>query len=622
MADRAGSVRRHWLVRGVALLAVGGAVALVALSRLRDGAPQPRPDPPTETESFPLTPVAASPYLNTGPAAHYLGSQACRPCHPAAHDSFHATDMGRSMADAVPGREPPDATFDHPASQRRYQVFRKDGQVWHRELLLTGGPEEVVLCEYPLKYVVGSGRHSRTYAAEADGFLVESPLTWYASRQAWRMSPGYDDARQPGFQRGVGANCLACHAGQSEAVEGSWHRIHVTEAAVGCERCHGPGSLHVERHTPRPGVPPPAPEGIDHTIVNPANLTRELAEAVCQQCHLRPAALVPARGRKPEDFRPGLPLEDFLHAYSLDAADAAMSVVGHVEQMHLSRCYQASGTLTCVTCHDAHAEPRKEERASYYNAACLGCHRRDACKVSPALRAHDSPGNDCVQCHMPTAPTDIPHLAFTHHRIGVHDRTGPAPAGGGTLRPFGDLSRLSAIDRGRSLGLAYFEAADRARDAGSRARYQERALGLLSDARAEGLRDGLVDASLARLHHESRLGDALSFAESALAHPDLAPQDRCNALYILAEGRAREGRHAEAITVLRQLTRLRRFPVDWLLLADEEGAVGNGTGSVAALETATRIDPRLWKTHQKLADYYQRQGDEKRAAWHRQRAVP
>jgi hypothetical protein len=32
--------------------------------------------------------------------------------------------------------------------------------------------------EVQLKYLVGSGRHSRTYLAELDGFLTESPLTW------------------------------------------------------------------------------------------------------------------------------------------------------------------------------------------------------------------------------------------------------------------------------------------------------------------------------------------------------------------------------------------------------------------------------------------------------------
>src|SRR5439155_18402858 len=139
----------------------------------------------------------------------------------------------------------------------------------------------------------------------------------------------------------------------------------------------------------------------DDTIVNPARLPRELAEAVCQQCHLRPAAVVVARGRKPADFRPGLPLQDFLHAYEPDEPTAAMTVVGHVEQLHLSRCYREKNTLTCLTCHDPHAEPEPKDKVAYYRAACLGCHQPAECKVDHARGQRESPENDCVKGHMP-----------------------------------------------------------------------------------------------------------------------------------------------------------------------------------------------------------------------------
>jgi len=49
------------------------------------------------------------------------------------------------MAAVDLAREPPDASFDHPLSKRRYQVRRQDGQLWHRELLLTAGKDEVLL---------------------------------------------------------------------------------------------------------------------------------------------------------------------------------------------------------------------------------------------------------------------------------------------------------------------------------------------------------------------------------------------------------------------------------------------------------------------------------------------
>ncbi|MCI0681927.1 MAG: hypothetical protein L0Y71_07470 [Gemmataceae bacterium] len=591
------------------------------------------PEPPVQPAGFPLPPLSSSPFLNTAPDVAYVGSDACLRCHPNHHSRYHRTGMGRSMAEVDLGREPHDADFDHPLSKRRYQVRRKDGQLWHRELLLTSGPDEVVLSEFPLKYVVGSGRHSLTYLVEADGFLVESPVTWYTSKQAWGMSPGYDRANHSGFERATGESCLICHAGHAEAVDGSLHRMRIKEAVIGCERCHGPGALHVERHRAlHHEAPPPhdAPEPIDTTIVNPAHLSRELGEAVCQQCHLRTSAAVVARGRKPSDFRPGLPRQDFLHDYRLDIPDASMTVVGHVEQMHLSRCYQASGTLTCVTCHDPHFEPRPAIRERYYTKACLSCHRAEHCRVDPRQRQRQSPRNDCVQCHMPRSPTEIPHLAFTHHRIGIHDKPPSLPDdpdrahdGFGVLKPFLDLSRVKGLDEKRSLGLGYLEAANRQKDEATAMRYRELALRLLTEARDAGLRDGALDAALARLRFDMELDDGvLELAQSALALGNLDGQDHCNALFLVADMLARQGRRGEAIPYLEKLGRLRRHSIQWLLRADCERDAGNRPGMIDALRTAVAINPRLWKAHLSLADHYRSAGDAMRADWHKRRAVP
>src|SRR6185503_537790 len=118
-------------------------------------------------------------------------------------------------------------------------------------------------------------------------------------------------------------------------------------------------------------APDGAAAGIDHTIVNPVHLPRELAEAVCQQCHLQSDAASLARGRKRTDFRPGLPLQDFKHDYRQESSNPAMTVVGHVEQLHLSRCYQAAPTLTCLTCHDPHGSARTKESPPREQAVCL-----------------------------------------------------------------------------------------------------------------------------------------------------------------------------------------------------------------------------------------------------------
>ena len=108
------------------------------------------------------------------------------------------------------------------------------------------------------------------------------------------------------------------------------------EHAIGCERCHGPGELHVRGD-------------MEHTIVNPARLSPPLRDAVCEQCHLEGEARLLRAGRDLFDYRPGLPLADFwsvLVEARRSGEDA--KAVNHVEQMYQSKCFQRPvGALQC-----------------------------------------------------------------------------------------------------------------------------------------------------------------------------------------------------------------------------------------------------------------------------------
>jgi tetratricopeptide (TPR) repeat protein len=619
-------------------LVLGGAVLLVVLAAVgglwwsgwwrQPSAPPEAEKPSTAAppKEFPLPAVSSSPFRNTGAEGQYVGSEACRSCHKSRTSTFRETGMGHSMAEVDAALAPADAVFDHPSSKRRYQITRKDGKLWHRELLLTAGTEEIVLAEYALKYVVGSGRQAHTYLVEADDFLVESPVSWYKGRQAWGMSPGYDRPDQQGFQRAIGESCLACHAGQATAKGKSEHRMQIQEAALSCERCHGPGSLHVADRTNHKAEP--APAAIDYTIVNPKHLSRELAEAVCQQCHLHSAITVLGRGRKYADYRPGLPLQDFRQDYWLDVSNQSMTVVGHVEQMHLSRCYKESQTFSCTTCHDPHGFPAPQEREAYYRAACLKCHQPERCTVPKDHLKRTSPSNNCVQCHMPGSPTEVPHVSSTHHRVAVHERlakvtANPAqPAGSpGTLKPLLELGLLGDIDKQRSLGMAYLNVARAEKNATLAAQYQSQGVKSLSSVYGAGLRDPLLEVALA-LYSQSGQEKGLFLAESALTYADLVGVDRCAALTVVASERFQRKQYKEARLALYELVALRRHPDDWLLLASCESALRNQTATVEALLMAVRINPRLWQIHHQLEDYFKQQGDQLRAAWHHKRAVP
>src|ERR1700722_15765982 len=67
--------------------------------------------------------------------------------------------------------------------------------------------------------------------------------------------------------------CAQCHADQVHSFAGATHAKLVAtggnDTNIGCESCHGPGSVHVDAN------------GAAHTIVNPHN-----SPETCFQCHL------------------------------------------------------------------------------------------------------------------------------------------------------------------------------------------------------------------------------------------------------------------------------------------------------------------------------------------------
>lgn len=584
-----------------------------------------------ELAAVALPDLPESPFLNTRDAV-YTGNEACIGCHVEEFESLRSTGMGRSLARTDPADVPQDAIVDHPASQRRYKIYRAEGKLRHREILLnSGSSEEVVLADHVVPWVIGSGRHSRSYLAEIDGFLTESPVTWYARRSAWEMSPGYDHPRQGGFQRAVDESCLGCHAGQVATVDGTLHRMQITEPWISCERCHGPGSAHVARWTT--GAQQEAQLGqqteraVDYSIVNQAHLNRDLSDAVCAQCHLRSSAAAQVRGRKLNDFRPGLPLMVCRADYRLEGGDEkAMTVVGHVEQLGLSRCYNNS-QLSCITCHNPHAFPPVEQRVAWYRSKCLECHTMESCRVSPAVLERQSPDNDCVHCHMPATDTDIPHFAFTHHRIGIHtpaETTGAvveavAPAQPGTLRSLTDLSSYSEADRTRMLGLAYMELAQSGAGQRYRADYERQAADLLKRAWQAGLRDAEVAGNLATLAARAQSPEMLVFATAVLEDSDSSPSMRLNALLARASWHQQKGSQRVALDALREVVRMRRHSGDWQILGELEQQVGRPADGIGAFEKALEIDPMDRQLRGWLIDYYQRNGPPDRVRWHQLR---
>jgi Tfp pilus assembly protein PilF len=380
--------------------------------------------------------------------------------------------MGRSitpLGDTAPVEQEAIQNADFRALGFHYRIERRGNRVVHREMKEDPQGQVLAEIETEVQFAVGSGTRGRSYLVNHDSYFFQSPITWYPQRQRWDLSPGYT-ARHHHFARPVPAECLFCHSNQVEEVADSVNHYRppiFRGYAIGCERCHGPGELHVRRHKQGEEL-----TEVDPTIVNPRHLEPALREAVCEQCHLQGEVRVLRRGRGTFDFRPGLPLQQFLSVFMAAASSAeTRKFVGHVEQMHASRCFTASaGKMGCTTCHDPHRLPAAAERVAYYRERCLTCHGEQSCSLPAEKRLQKDKQDSCIACHMPTGKSDIPHASTTDHRI--LRRVEPSPTADRAPKPihgdelplvpfYQDSAGRDDPDRARDLGIALMDRIER-----------------------------------------------------------------------------------------------------------------------------------------------------------------
>ena len=440
--------RRRWLITAVVIATIGWA----AVGGWRDRAKRR------------VRPIdSASGYINTALDVGYVGDQACARCHGEIAALYRRHPMGRSLMpismdrDAAPGKSALGDQVVFKASGLEYSVADRDGRVFHQESRRDASSRAVARAEGEVRFVLGSGRIGLSFLIERDGFLFQSPISWYTQKAKWDLSPGYE-RRNAHFDRPIGASCLYCHANHVNPTRGTVNHYETPifqGHAIGCERCHGPG----EEHAVRPMIV----DGRDVTIVNPANLEPPLRDAVCEQCHLSGRRRIPRLGKTDQDFRPGLAFHSFWTVFEPAEGSNGERFVGQVEQMRESRCHAASqGKLGCTSCHDPHRVPEPDERTAYYRERCLNCHAKKPCALERTTRLKQSPADDCVSCHMPRQGShDIAHSAATDHRVprfpGREQAAIPiSPSPGSSLVPF-HAALLTDQERssiGRDLGIS------------------------------------------------------------------------------------------------------------------------------------------------------------------------
>ncbi|MGH7246846.1 MAG: tetratricopeptide repeat protein, partial [Pseudomonadota bacterium] len=535
-----------------------------------------------------LVPLTAAIGQQAASSSGEVGSKACAVCHADIYRRYSATGMSRSSGAAGSGefRESAQApgsvvreftesfahaVFSDPVSGAKYRVLDgPDGYrlEFSRDSTGAGGHRL-------LKWFVGSGRVGRSYLFSLDGFLFQSPVSYYSAPAKWDISPGYQRYRTINLTRPVETQCLQCHASRLQPVAGTQNGFRdppFLEGGVGCERCHGPGKEHVARMRSERSGP--------SEIVNPAKLAPARRDSVCAQCHLSGAARIARVRPQHDNYEPGALLSDYSAFFVwAGAALPVMKVTSHVERLEQSRCKKSSGDrMWCGTCHDPHGEPAADARAAFYRARCEKCHTPSDCRQTREARR--TANDDCIACHMPKSPVrDTEHAVYTDHSIPRR----PAPAGppletGHFLVPFW---KTPADDR--DLGLAY------AVVAGKDAALRRRATELLQNAEARNPHDLPVLIQLAQLYDEAGdTGRAMALYERVVT----ADPTEVAAAVNLGTLRMQQGHAAEAMRLWREaLARNPALTGARVNLAVAQYQTGEHSAAEATLRTALEFDP-------------------------------
>ncbi|MGB9592649.1 MAG: multiheme c-type cytochrome [Anaerolineae bacterium] len=266
-------------------------------------------------------------------SADYVGSQACSTCHQDIYEAFKKSGHAWKLNPVVNGQPPqyPFTTIPNPP----------DGYTWN-----------------DITYVIG-GYSWKARFIDKNGYIITGDANAKTQYNFANPIVGKDAGWVPykAGQKDVPYDCGPCHTtgyspeGHQDnlpGIVGTW-----AEPGITCERCHGPGSLHVK-----------SPRGVRMEVDRDAEL--------CSECHRRG---------------------------NVEAVNAAGGFIEHHEQYE--ELYQSKHiVLDCVTCHNPHVGVIQLRQAGQptTRTQCANCHFKEAqfqnSQVHPAVAT-------CVDCHMP-----------------------------------------------------------------------------------------------------------------------------------------------------------------------------------------------------------------------------
>jgi Flp pilus assembly protein TadD len=341
--------------------------------------------------------------------ATYVGSQSCIECHQDYYEQWRGSHHDLAMDVATPETvlgDFDDVHFEHHGIQSR--LFRRDGKY----MVHTEGPDGQ-MADFEIKWVFGVSPMQQ-YMVEFDrpddlpenevGRVQVLRITWDTERREWfylpppdvrdRLSPD-DDLHWTGVAQRWNNMCADCHSTNLQKnFDHQTGQYHTTwsEITVGCEACHGPGSVHVELAN-RNSLFWDRKRGFG--LVDLKSDPQTQIET-CAPCHSR-------RRYVHHGFLPGANYYDYFANELIERATYFADGQILDEDYEYGSFIQSKmyhKGIRCSDCHDPHTTRLKYEG----NKVCTSCHEHPAGKYdTPAHHFHEpgTLGASCVECHMP-----------------------------------------------------------------------------------------------------------------------------------------------------------------------------------------------------------------------------
>lgn len=324
----------------------------------------------------------------------YVGSKACKICHRENYDGWKTTYHSKYIQDPkTPGALVAD--FSIKDEDRTFELEDVDlliGSRFKQRFMKRIGNDYYML---PAQWNVATKEWVR-YFPEDEWWCEYYPRDWK--------------------QRPNSKLCDGCHTVGMMTTGDKF-----IEWNIACEQCHGPG----EEHAYAPSM---------DNIINPAKLPFDKANDVCFDCHaenLIPQEFLEKYGIRdyPVGYKPG---EDLVK-YKVLAPFIPGKETNVFFRSGIAKKNRAQGNdfvrstmykrgIKCFSCHNPHNGRYTAMVYKPGNALCLTCHGEGSTSgpyvSNISEHTHhkpDSPGSQCIECHMPKIGKNAVELESRSH---------------------------------------------------------------------------------------------------------------------------------------------------------------------------------------------------------------